>query len=230
MIVSRRVAVNFVSALLIGLSLSISALAQAEQKPAYGILIDNTGSLRSQFDLVINLGKGIVDQTHQKGPVSFFNFKPQAGKGSLALLSSGTEWSQDRSVLNRYLDSMFVVGGQTTLIDGINSIAEQLNAKASIDKDLSAGKIIFLITDGEDRSSKINDKALIKRLKESGIKVYAIGLVNELDSNNGFVRKGTKGKAVALLEKPTKETGGRAVFTKSKNVDAGALLKGLFAE
>jgi hypothetical protein len=231
MIMSKRVVVHLVLALLLALSLSNTVLAQAEQKTAYGILIDNTGSMRSQFDLVVRLSKGIVEQTHQRGPISLFPFKTQGSKSNpVAVVSSDIGWSQDKTILYKYIDSIFVVPGQTTLMDGINAIAEKLNTKVSVDKDALAAKIIFLITDGEDRFSKISEKELIKALKESGVKVYAIGLVKELDNEGGLIRKAPRERAVAFLEKLTKGTGGRVVFSKSKKVDVDTLLNELFTK
>jgi len=222
---------HLLSALLLTIILSSSASSQSERKIASGILIDNTGSLRSQFDQVIKLSKGIVGQTYQRGPISLFVFKPEGDKSNrLAVVASDIQWSQDQHVLDKYLDSVFVVPGQTTLMDGINAIAMQLNAKASLDKDAIADKVLFLITDGEDRSSKIREKELIKTLKESGIKVYAVGLVRELDNEGGLIRKPARQKAVAFLEWITKETGGRVVFPKSKNVDVDTLLNELLTK
>jgi hypothetical protein len=230
MIMSKGVAVHLAIVILLTLSLSKTALAQSEQKTAYGILIDNTGSMRTQFDLVISLGKGIVERTHERGPISLFPFKTQGDKANrTAAVSSDMQWSQDKTILDKYIDSIFVVPGQTTLMDGINAIAEQLNTKVSLDKSVLA-KIIFLITDGEDRFSKISEKELFKTLKERGIKVYAIGLVKELDNEGGLIRKPPRQRAVAFLERITKETGGRVVFPKSKKVDVDILLNELFAK
>lgn len=207
----------------------INLQAQTEKKNAYGILIDNTGSLRSQFAVVINLSKGIVEQTHKRGPISLFLFKPQGeGSGRLAVVYPGIEWSEDKAILDKYIDSIFVVPGQTKLLDGTDAMAAQLNAKVSLDKGPFADKVIFLITDGEDRYSKTSEKELIKTLKASGIKVYAVGLVKELDQQGGFIRKAPSEKAIAFLEKITKETGGRVVFPKSKKSDVVVLLNELF--
>jgi hypothetical protein len=226
----KRAGFHLVATLLVTLGLSGLAFAQAEKKFAYGILIDNTGSLRTQFDAVINLSKGIVEQTHQRGLITLFPFKTEGRAASgLAVIFPAIEWSQDKDILDRYIDNIFVVPGQTRLRDGISVIAQQLNAKVSLDKDAYAGKAIFLITDGEDRSSKIDQKELIKMLKESGVQVYAVGLVKELDNEGGLMRKPTRQKAISFLETITKETGGRVVFSKSKRPDADELLKELFA-
>ncbi len=75
------------------------------------------------------------------------------------------------NILDSYIDNLAIEAGQTTLMDAIYSIAEILNAKVNLDKDTFAGKAIILLTDGEDRVSKIKEKQLIQALKESGIKV-----------------------------------------------------------
>ena len=103
-------------AALLTLSLSTSALAQGEKKIAYGILIDNTGSLRSQFELVRNLSKGIVEHTHQRGPISLFPFKTQGPAPSDgAVISLGIEWSQDKNTLDKYIDGILLCPGKQDL-------------------------------------------------------------------------------------------------------------------
>jgi hypothetical protein len=203
---------------------------QIGQREAYAILIDNTGSMRSQFGLVSELSKQIVEQTHQRGPISLYAFKTQGRmSNAVAVVSSGFGWSQDKTVLENYIDSLFVVPGRTAVRDGIRAMAEQLNARAAATKEPLA-KVIVLITDGEDRVSTISEKELIKTLKENSIKVYAIGLTSELENQGGLIRKGSRDRAVNFLEKVTKETGGRAVFHKSKTVDVEALVNELFAK
>jgi hypothetical protein len=203
--------------------------AQNEKKAAYGILLDNTGSLRSQFDEVITLGKSVVRQVYQKGPVSIFTFTNR-GNMKNPLTVSGTEWSQDPDVIEGEIDDTYVLGGQTPLLDAIDSIAKELNAKANPEKDALANGAIILITDGEDRVSRVKEDDLINELKKTGVKVFAIGLVSELDSSSGFINKSKKGKAEDLLKKITKETGGRAIFPGSRRLDRDKLMKELFAE
>jgi hypothetical protein len=52
---------NLYSALLLIIVLSTPTFPQSEKKVAYGVLIDNTGSLRTQFNLVKALGKGVIE-------------------------------------------------------------------------------------------------------------------------------------------------------------------------
>lgn len=204
------------------LLLSNTVIAQNEKKIAYGILIDNTGSLKSQFSEIITLGKGVVKHVHQRGSISLFSFIRQSTKNApLAVIKPGVEWSEDKSLLDRYIGNLAVEAGQTTLKDAIYSIAHNLNTKVNLDQDAYAGKVIILLTDGEDRVSRVKEKELIQVLKEGGIKVYALGLVQELDRDGGFIRRNPKDKAVDFLKKITKETGGRVIFPKAQtNIDS----------
>jgi uncharacterized protein YegL len=215
-------------AVLLILILSGLVYGQSEKKVAYGILIDNTGSMRSQFDQVTKLGKAIARHAVQQGPVSVFNFTSD-GNGRLAVVNSGGEWSQNGPDLENLIDDLFVLGGQTTLLDSIDTIAKVVNTKVNLDKEAFSNGVVVLITDGEDRVSRIKEAELIKELQKSGIKVFAIGLTRELDSERGIVMNSKRGKAEDLLKKITKETGGRAIFPNSKGMDAEKLVNELLA-
>jgi hypothetical protein len=204
-------------------------VAQTKEKEAFAILIDNTGSMRSQFDLVNQLSKLVVGQVLQRGPTSLYAFKTQGRESNApAVVTSEFGWSQDKAILEHYIDSIFVIPGRTTLRDAVSAMAEQLNAKVAAANEPLA-KNIVLITDGEDRVSRIGEKKLITALKENNIKVYAIGLVSELDNQSGLIRAASRDRAVDFLEKVTKETGGRVVFLKSRKVGA-EVLKDMFAK
>ena len=178
--------------------------AQEPKKFAYGILIDNTGSMRSQFDVELNLGKEIVRQLHDHGPISVFDFHSEGvGPGMRALPIGRIEASQNAELLSRTIDDLYVEGGQTTLLDAIDLIADSLQQNSP-----DATKVIVLITDGEDRVSRIKKETLLQKLEQQKISVFAIGLTQQL--------KDHKSKATDLLNLLTKETGGRAVFPDSK--------------
>ncbi len=208
-----RLAVRIGSTLIMSLALSAGVLAQVEKKVATAVLIDNTGSMRSQFNLVIDLSRGIAAQAQPRGPVKLFTFMPQGtGPSSIAIISSKVGWTEDQRPLEATIDDLYVVPGQTKLVDAIMSLALDLNEKVALSPDSYSSKVIFLVTDGEDRSSKIGTKDLIKLLKDSNIQVNAIGLIEELE-NDRFGSATKRADAKDLLERLTKETGGRVVFS-----------------
>ena len=197
------------------LILVTAALVFAQDKPklSYGLLLDSTGSMRSQFETVLGIGKGIVHEAAPHGPVSIFNFASEGqGKGWRAVPTARIEQSQDEARLNLTIDGLYVQGGQTALLDAIQFISDRLHAQAP-----DGDKVIVVVSDGEDRVSKVKAKELMQQLKDRKIKVFAVGLVRELDS-------GKRSKATDLLKTLAKETGGVAVFPKSRDVDVQSLL------
>ena len=194
-----------------------SALAQAqEKKVSYAVLLDNSGSLRTQFAGVASLGKGVVRELRKHGPVSLFNFKTEGNKPetALAVVTPGTAWGLDEGALLDYIDGITFQPGRTTLYDAVLALAERLDAQARLDKGVTR-KVIVLLTDGEDRKSKVKQKELIKELKGRNIQVYAVGFTRELDSQGGLLRQSAAERAKGFLKDITKETGGRALFPES---------------
>jgi Ca-activated chloride channel family protein len=208
-----------------------SAPGQTDQPALYAILVDNSGSLRSQFNRVMALGNAVLEDVHKHGPISIFSFKGTGDpKDAPPLTVAHTIWNQDHEVLSRYLESLFIEGGQTNLLDAVHSMVNHINAKAEQDKTPNARKVLVLITDGEDRKSKIKEKELLAELQQHQIKVFAIGLVRELKDEMTLGRGNPRSKAVKLLTRIAKETGGRALFPKTNSGDASALVSELFAD
>ena len=211
------------------LALFSSTAAQSDQPAIYGVLLDNSGSLRTQFDRVLALGNEVLQDAHKQGPISIFSFKGNGNpKDAPPLMVVHTVWNQDATVLSRYLDSLFIEGGQTNLLDAIHSMVKHINAKAEQDKTPNVRKVLVLITDGEDRKSKIKEKELLAELQQHQIKVFAIGLVQELDQS-AYMRS-ARDKAIKFLKKITKETGGRALLPKTNSADARNVVSELFAD
>jgi len=180
-----------------------------------GILLDNTGTMRLQFDEVLKLGSAAADMRARNGAVSLFCFETSGkGRNAIAVIADGSEWSQDNDVLDTYLSYITVVSGHTSLRDAIRSVAESVNRKASSEN--ITKKFVVLITDGDDRVSNISEKDLIGELKDMGVKVYAIGLVEQLDSYRGNVGQSTKSRAEHFLKELTEKTGGNVIFPKIK--------------
>jgi hypothetical protein len=251
----KSIGVYLLSALLLTSFSNSAFAQTGEQKTAYALLLDNTRSLEKQFPQVLLLGKGVIKRLNQRGPISLFSFTPKPGGGQFSMhnvedvYEGGNydravgrldlEWSQDANILNEYIDSLSVVRGHTDLLGAIHLMSETLNEKADAEKGTFKDRVIILITDGDhrvdgtfnphpdgdDQVRRDDEKQLIKELKESGIRVFAVGLIRELNAYGGYAKLGTtKEKAEYFLKKITKDTGGRVVFPKSKNIDVDGLL------
>ena len=250
---SLRLAIR--TLLIVG-SLSTPLFAQAEKPKAYGVLIDNTRSLEKQFQQVITIGSRTVDRVREQGIVSLFSFKPtrdhsyyavrhateryEGGSFDRAVAVLGVDWTQDLTVLTRYVDGLTIVKGDTDLFGAIRLIGEALNVKAETSANANLDKIIILITDGEHRMELIGrsqptetdderrkrDSRLRRYLKDNGVRVYAIGLTGDLDTGSIY-HESPRLRAENFLTKLTKDTGGRVIFSRSKQPKIQALLDDL---
>src|SRR3989442_5389478 len=142
---------RLVSGVLLMLASSIVCAAQENKRLEYAILIDSTGSMRSQFAEVLRLGKAVVHRVHDHGPVSIFNFRSEFGRSSRAIPTLRIERSQDENALDRTIDNLYVEVGQTTLLDAVDAMAEGLDKTPAA---VATGMI--MITDGEIRVSEKN--------------------------------------------------------------------------
>jgi hypothetical protein len=226
----RKVGARLSFVLALAFLFSISAHAQTNKKADYAILVDNTGSMRTQFREVLTIAEAILDHISDQATISIYNFKTESlGKNHFAVITSGVAWSQDKVLLKQYVSKLAIVPGQTTLLDAVASVANDLNAR-DLDGGVSREKVVFLITDGEERASKIKEKQLLQELTESNIKVNTFGMVKELDKETGFTRKSPQDKALRLIGRIGKETGGRSVFSRSKKDDILSLLNEMFSK
>jgi hypothetical protein len=205
------------------LMLNVPALAQ---RPAVGILVDNTGSLRTQFKLEVELAKEVVKGTKPETSLSLFRFKSDKGTQT-ATLHVEVECDVDPKAIVKGIDGLSTLGGQTALIDTIQDAAEFLNEHSDKCEKYSDRSLV-LITDGEDRVSKVTVDKLVSYLTKSNIRVYAVGLTTELLDEAGFLGQSPRSKAEKFLKKITKETGGKVVFPK-KSQTAEEIIKELFA-
>ncbi len=75
-------------------------------------------------------------------------------------------------------------------------------------------RALVLVTDGEDRASYLKLEELLKYLRAIDVQVFAIGLVQELDKQGGFIRRSPREQAAKLLDTLAAETGGRVFYPK----------------
>lgn len=109
--------------------------AQNEKKAVYAILIDNTGSLEPQLGNIQLLSKVIVENKSQNGVFSIFNFQTDnSSQKPTAVATAGTEWSQDKNVLEKYIDSLTTAVGQTALFDAVLLAGRTIATKAEAEK------------------------------------------------------------------------------------------------
>jgi len=192
-----------------GVPQAIETFTREEVPISYGLAVDTSGSLRSQLQSVIDAGKTIIN-SNKPGDETFLVRFISSDK-----IETIQDFTSNKELLMDGLDSFYVEGGQTAVIDAVYLSAEHVSEYKKGDEGDRRRRALIVITDGEDRNSFYKQEQLFARLREEDVQIYVIGFVNELDKDAGLIRKSPREKAVALINKLASETGGRAFFPES---------------
>ena len=173
----------------------------------YGLVIDNSGSLRSLLPSALEAAKMIIINRRGSDEIFIERFV------STEKIQKLQDFTGDNNALLQSLTQIRIEAGQSAVIDALYTAAAyvaQYNSTGG-----NRRKAIVIITDGEDRNSIKTVKALVSLLRENNIQVFALGLVVDLDREAGFIRKSPRERAETLLNTITEETGGRVLYPKS---------------
>ncbi|MEP6703305.1 MAG: VWA domain-containing protein, partial [Acidobacteriota bacterium] len=162
---------------------------------SYGLVVDNSGSFRTILDKVIEAVSAVVDENRDDDEAFLVTF---VDTPKIVLRQ---EFTYKKSELHDAAQNMFIEGGQTAILDAVKSAANYLDENAKTGGDRS--RALLLVTDGEDRGSETKIEDLLKILKGQNIRVFVIAM--------------SDGKVFTkLLDRLTKETGGRMVTPKGR--------------
>jgi Ca-activated chloride channel homolog len=192
-----------------GVPQPIFSFTKEEVPVSYGLAIDTSGSLRSQLAQVIEAGKVIINSNKPGDETFLVRFISSDKIEQVLDFTSNTEDLIDS------LDTFYTEGGQTAIVDAVYVSAEHVAQYKKGDIDDRRRRALIVVTDGEDRGSQYKQEELFERLREEDVQIYVIGFVNELDREGGLIRKSSREKAVNLINRLAKETGGRAFFPES---------------
>ena len=183
----------------------VLCLASSAQEPAprqvettpvsYGLVIDNSGSLRTMLDKVISVVTDIVDGNLADDEAFLVTF---VDTPKIVLRQ---EFTDNKAELHDAVQNMFVEGGQTAILDAVKISAEYLAKSARTDT--GRARALVVVTDGEDRESGSKIEDVIKLLKEQNIRVFVVAM-----SDGKIFTK--------LIDRLTKETGGTKFSPKTR--------------
>ncbi|HEY6247180.1 MAG TPA: VWA domain-containing protein [Pyrinomonadaceae bacterium] len=185
-----------------GVPQTITLFSNKQVPLTYGLMIDCSGSLRSQLPAVRNAGMKILNSNTPEDEAFLIRFI------SSNKLYVEQELTSDKQLLISRLADFYVEGGETALIDAVYLAAEKL-AKLKIDPGNIRRKALILVTDGEDRNSFYKEEALFSLLGTTDIQIYVVGFTDELPEKS---RK----KALTLLNRLALDTGGRAFISEAR--------------
>lgn len=190
----------------------ITAFVTTEVPIVNALVIDNSRSLRTQLEKVIEAGKIMVGSNRPKDESAIIRFV------SADKIEVVRDFTTNYKSLEGALDNLYVEGGQTAIIDAVYQTAKKVdqyqNTKKTEDVKLRA---VILVSDGDDRSSSHSEKELFELLRRASVQIYTIGFTNALSSTPDSSGVNRQEKARAFLTRLAQETGGKVYFPESVN-------------
>jgi VWFA-related protein len=181
-----------------------------------GLVIDSSGSLRSQFGAVVEAARLVIVNRRPKDEIFIERFI------SSDKIFKLQDFTTDENALIRAIQSLYVEGGQSAIRDGVYNAADYV---AKHNRNADRRKVLVLFTDGEDRASSTKLEKLLTLLWQEKIQVFIIGLTLALDEDAGLSRPSPRSKAEKLLNTLADESGGRVFFPKNRTELADSVMQ-----
>jgi Ca-activated chloride channel homolog len=160
-----------------------------------GIVFDVSGSMKGKLDRARDALKAFIQTSHSDDDFFLVGFNQRAN-----LLA---EFTDGDTLANKL--TLVDPKGQTALYDaaylGVEKVKQGRHSRNAI----------LLISDGQDNASRYTYGELHKRLKEAGVQIYCIGIVEMGGATGGTLDM----QGQAILEEIAQSTGGKAFFPKS---------------
>jgi Ca-activated chloride channel family protein len=160
-----------------------------------GIVFDVSGSMKGKLERARDALKAFIQTSHSDDDFFLVGFNQRANL--LAEFTDGDSLSNKLTLVNPQ--------GQTALYDaaylGIEKAKQGRHNRHAL----------LLISDGQDNSSRYTYGELRKLLKEAGVQIYCIGIVEIGGGAGGTLDM----QGQAILEEIAQTTGGKAFFPRS---------------
>jgi len=157
-----------------------------------GILIDNSGSMKEKREKINQAALNLVRSSNAQDEVFVVNFNDE--------VFLDQDFTSDIGKLKEALAKYNSAGG-TALYDAVVGAADHLRRGARLEK-----KVLFVVTDGEDKDSRDSLEQAVQILQQDGgPTIYSIGLL-------GDEKQRRARRALQLL---AQRTGGIAFFPRT---------------
>ena len=177
---------------------TITSIQEQDIPVSIGLLIDNSGSMRTKRQAVNEAALDMVRASNREDETFVVNFADEA--------YIDQDFTSDLNKLQEGLSHIDSKGG-TALYDAVIASADYMAKNAK-----KAKEVLLIITDGEDNASGTNLEETVRRIQDlQGPVVYSIGLLFD-DTGGGGRESHRARRALQLL---SDETGGLAFFPKN---------------
>ena len=176
-----------------GVEQELKVFRREDAPVSIGLIVDDSGSMTNKRQKLAASAMALVKASHPDDEVFVVHFNEKT--------YLDTDFTHDRKRLDAGLRT-FDSHGTTAMRDAVRLAIEHMERKASEDK-----KVLVVITDGEDNTSVVSREYVVKAAQQSGVLVYAVGILNEVEDEEAQ-------RARRELDALTQATGGQSHYLK----------------
>lgn len=181
---------------------------EVDQRPIdIALVIDCSGSFKKLLNSSLDAARLVIDNLRDGDELFVESFV--ASDRILKI----QDFTSDKDALNKSLNTIYVEGGQSAVIDAIHVATTYLAEHRAGE---SRRKALVVISDGEDRSSYYSKDELVKLLRKTGVQIFTLAITSELDREGSMLRRSPRDKAETFLKTVAEESGGRTLFPTDK--------------
>ena len=187
----------------------INYFSSAELPASVGVLIDVSGSVKPQtLEAAKYAAERFIRQGYEKNEylVGEFSHSWRSWSGwrqdvpsAIEALNSNGAADADKSQQSKQKPR-----GQTALYDACVIALDEVGKRPN------PRRVLLLITDGQDNSSRLTLDQLRKKIRASDVQIYAVGIAEPYESNVANI------VGQMILDELTTASGGRAYFPQNK--------------
>jgi Ca-activated chloride channel family protein len=191
-----------------GVPQSITSFSTEAVPVSYGVVMDNSGSMKSLLDSLIRTAASLFLANRAGDETMLARF---VDSDNIQVIE---DFTTDPNAFAKGLSGMGAELGQTAVIDAVHLCVEHV-ARRRVEE-TTRRRALVLLTDGEDRVSYYRLGDLEKLLERTDVQVFVVGLVMNLDKEGGIIGKSKREKAVKLLNTLARKSGGRAFYPRNR--------------
>ena len=151
-----------------GVEQSLSFFSTDEAPVSWGLVLDRSGSMRTMIQDVYQAALHVMDEGTDDDEmfVATFNTHVELVAG----------FSRDRQGLRNSVAHLRA-DGNTALWDAVAFGLERMQSSSH------QKRVLVVVTDGDDNSSRLSFKELLERAKEAGVLIYTIGMFESMNAS-----------------------------------------------
>lgn len=196
------------------------SLERIDKPLSYGMVIDHSGSVRTQLPQIKSFAKQLIAGLDQHAEGFLVGF---TSPDKTALLQ---DWTSNRGDLVRAVDSLTVDSGPSAVLNAIGLAANHLFEHSGSNN--TRRNVLILISDCEERTPLKNLPDFFAKLRGSGIQVFVVAPTGELPEHGSFMNSSVRSQAELLANRIAFNSGG--VAYPSTGPDLSEITPRLLAE